>query len=272
MLPLRIRLALRLIACVVFVAVLVSGCGAEKKDSAEPKQDSPKQGEPKQGGPSENDATVKLTAAEWGQEWKKDRDAAQAKYAGKEIELSGTVEAISWSTKGEPSGVFLRAADPKVGLRIPDVVCLIDDPKLLGKLGQGQTVRVRGKTHLLAGGPNLKPCTLVETGPDTVVRLTAEQIVKEYTIDPDGLAKRCKDRTRVVTGTVTAVKPNPDAKHLSYVELKGDVTTTIEVWFDLDHSDRVKKYKPGDPVKVVGSHYAVDKGVFKVVSCHPIEP
>ncbi|MDB5310380.1 MAG: hypothetical protein JWO38_4582 [Gemmataceae bacterium] len=229
-----------------------------------PAIDAPKPEPKKESGPP---ADFKMTSEELQKECK-DRKAAEAKYKGKIIELSGTVEEAKAGYDGKRGIIFLSSTDPK-SLGIGGM-CLIDDPNPHGKFAKGQTIKVKGKFTGVAIGPTLEACTVLEKGPDTAVRITSEELAKDYTADRAATEKKCDKRTLVITGEVAVI--NTDDKKVEFLELKGDGATRIECRYGLSINTLKDKLKPGDKVTLVGEMFGFrnEKGLFVVISCVPV--
>jgi hypothetical protein len=107
--------------------------------------------------------TVVVTAAQLLHEFQNDPAAADRKYKGKHLEISGVVERVGRDGDDTPF-VILHAGDDRVKLRIE---CYFDpadeeDEARIERLGQGQTVTVRGDYGSRVSNVQVRDCVLVK--------------------------------------------------------------------------------------------------------------
>jgi len=196
-----------------------------------------------------------LTATEF-HEANKDSKVADAKYKGKMVELSGQVKTVV-THFGKETSVWLKSEKGGLGVN-----CMFDGTEVVGKVGIGQTVRIRGRAWVAS---TLKSCELLEKGPDTILRVTAVELAKEYSADPEKTEEKYKDRTLLVSAEVAAVEATPGI-HLKDVVLKGDGKTKVRCLFD--NSEEVERRKPGEQIILVGEFQAINKSSISVHSCN----
>src|SRR5262249_34234728 len=151
-----------------------------EKDEESGAAPQPPAGEPKKGaGPAGlGKPDLVVTPAEWRAEFKKDSTAAKAKYRGKVIEMSGTLEGV----RPDPFGTQFAFIEFDVANDFAGVRCVLTDPRPWRKVGPGSKVKVRGKSSEIHAG-DLNPCEIVEAGPNTSVIITAAQLAKEFAAD-----------------------------------------------------------------------------------------
>jgi hypothetical protein len=258
----------RVLSALVLLALLV-GCGKDKPTEG----DGSKPGEAPGGSASLTDGKApdyKLTVEEMGEEIKKDRAGTEAKYAGKVLELSGVVE-FPIVDDGNQSPIFtLKSTKPRTGLETTfSIDCVCDDRSLYGALGREQTVRVRGVYDKFG---RLTPCAVLEKGPDTRVLVTAEQLAADFTANREEARKKYSDKTLVVTGTVTKIKPHGEGSTINRLELKGDGKLVVDVGYNKAHV--ADQYKVGDTVKVLTSRINAPgisgDNVVGLFMCYPL--
>ncbi|HYH68786.1 MAG TPA: hypothetical protein VD866_29100 [Urbifossiella sp.] len=219
-------------------SVLLLGCGSQ---SATPvvHQEPPK---------AEPEPAIKLTAAAFEAECVQDEAAAQKKYKGKVVELSGTVKLVFYDADFKAVVVALKPASDKnslgTGLRI-------DDPAVYGGLGIGQTVVVRGKVDNTRAPGWLLNCVVVEKGADTIIRVNATDLAKENTANADATRAKYTEKTLVVTGTVVAFKMS-DVNQVEYLELKGDGNTVITLRYPFSVRTLKQDLQVGQTVRLAG--------------------
>ncbi|MDB5308577.1 MAG: hypothetical protein JWO38_2779 [Gemmataceae bacterium] len=207
----------------------------------------------------------KLEAAQLQEELRKDRKGTQSKYDGKVLELSGTILSPPVGHGGRNVSFILESSAFRPDLGEFALLCIGDDPSLEATLGQGQTVRLRAIYN--GRGGTLDHCEVVEKGPDTLIRLTAEDLAKEFTADRVEAAKIYDKKTLIMTGTISAITLNPSLKTKNIV-LKGDDRTAIVC--SCTSLEFVARAKVGDPVKFIGSAVNSGEGFVKVDYCHPL--
>ena len=252
-----------------FAALVCFSFGCAKEKAAE--QPAPSTAVPAPGGvaptaPKEAGADFKLTAAEFEKEYKSDPKATKAKYAGKTLEVSGVIKYTQPNYYAKGTTIAFAPAEPFGNT----VDCLTKGFLPPGTLAKGQTVRVLGKATVL--GSLLTECVVLEKGPDTAVRTTAEQIAKDYTADPEKALAKYDGKTLVVVGDVSAVKPDVGAPNIKVVELKGDGQTVIQCRFGGSDEERkfVDSCKAGDKVTFATEMIRAEKGLFVVGMCYPV--
>lgn len=236
--------------------------------------DTPKTDTPKADAPNPDplpkgtlpEADFKLSAGDYAKEFKKDEKAAQGKYKGKIVELSGTVKlAVGPALGVKKSSLSIVTPDPKDPFG-PDVMCISDDPEFFARAGLGQTVRIKGKVGQVTNW--LESSELVDRGPNTRIVVTGETIAKDFTADLEMAQKKYDDKTLVLSGTIAAIKPYPGLK-INYVELKGDGKTVIECRYN--DPSLVDKLKVGDTVKVQAVLTSAEKGNLNITNCFPLK-
>lgn len=262
----------------LFVPVLLCcalGCGKDKPTNQEPQKPAEPQNAaatpakpetvdaPKK--EKEADGPFKLTAHELEAELKKDRKATNAKYKDKVIELSGTIRSTAPNEYAPVSTIDFAPAE-RLGT---GVLCSTKSVIAPGTLAIGQTIRVRGTWSDL--GPVLIDCAVIEQGPDTAIRTTAEQVAKDTTADPIKAAEKYERRTLVLTGEVATIK-NTEVPGVKFLELKGDGKTVVECRFGLSsESGKIPdRYKVGDKAVFACELARTDKGLFVVAPCFPV--
>jgi hypothetical protein len=268
----------RLLTVLVLLSPLV-GCGKDNNKTAEGDKSkpadatpaeiappSPNENKPAPGAKDSKAPDYKFTMAEFEEATKQERErpGVKSKYDGKVLELSGVVE-FPIIDDGKQSAFFtLKSAKPATGFDTFSVTCMCDDQSVYGTLGRGQTIRVRG----VYGTGHLKPCEVVEKGPETLVRVTAEQLAKDFTMNREEAVKKYDGKTLVLSGTVSKIKPYAEGLKVNCLELKGDGKTVVECRYN--KPEVADRYKVGETVKLVGSTGSSLDGVLNIVPCYPL--
>ena len=107
--------------------------------------------------------TVAVTAAQLLQEFRDDPAAADHKYAGKFLELTGVVERVGQGRDDTPF-VILHAGDEDAKLKVE---CFFEpaseaDEARVRRLGKGQTITVRGEYDGQVSNVQVRECVLVK--------------------------------------------------------------------------------------------------------------
>ena len=255
----------RPLAVFVLLALLI-GCGKDKaadRDGSKPAEAPP---EVATSVPKETD--YKLTMDELEQEIKADSSVTSTKYGGKVLELSGIVESPIVDAGKKVVAFELKSSKPRPDHTTIEILCICDDRSVYGTLGRGQTLRVRG-VYIRAGGI-MKPCEVVEKGPDTRALIASPQLAAEFTANWDEAKRKYNEKTLVLSGTVSAIKHRSDGKGLEFnlLELKGDGNTVVEcLYINPEVADR---YKVGDAVELVGSLSFSVRGTLNIAFCWPL--
>src|SRR5882724_5417045 len=189
-------------------------------------------------------ADIVVTPAEWRADFKKNAAAAKAKYKGKVVEMSGTVDSARPDPFGNPVGfIDLEVANDPFG----SVRCVLADKKPWLKVSPGSKVKVRGKSSDVVSG-DLNPCEIVEAGPNPGVVITAAELTKQFGADRQATKKKYDEKWAYIKGEVSAVtKPQGCAVLLT---LKGAGDITVTCCFG-------EAYKRGTEIVKVGTHVDV---------------
>ena len=186
-------------------------------------------------------ADFSLTAEELQAEYQRDEQAAEKKYKGKIIELSGVVKAVY---NDAPGIIGLVAAKRTLGFP-----CVMIEKEPWARVAPGQTVKLRGPWAPYGEHPALYDCVIVEAGPNPAVVLTAAKLADEYAADPDGVTKKYSGKPIILSGEVVENK-NDDKGRI--VRLKATKKVRIELGYGPAFEKRGAKLMVGQTVKVFG--------------------
>ena len=170
--------------------------------------------------------------------------AANEKFQGKVIELSGTVGDVARNAGGE-AFVQLQVPGELLG-----VMCFTTDERPWAGVARGQKVRIKGLWGGVVMAPRLLSCVFVDPGEYAAVRISAIDLAKEYAADSEETVKKYNKKHLVVTGEVAA----KDVNELNAVRLTLKTGNNVAVTcgftaFDRDLSGR---YEVGQTVTVFG--------------------
>jgi hypothetical protein len=109
---------------------------------------------------------VVIAAAQLLQEFQNDPAAADDKYRGKCLELTGVVEREGQGRDGIPF-VILHAGDDNARLKIECYFDVADEEDAIRfvKLGKGQTITLRGEYQGQVANVQLRECSLIKGPP-----------------------------------------------------------------------------------------------------------
>lgn len=232
------------------------------------KQELPEKAKPKtKGDVATAKAEFTTTVKDWLTEFKKDRTAAEKKYLGKIVELSGTVKTVVCHDNDLGAFVLLDNEGIIVDFIVTDAVgmsCDVQDPEPWLKLGPGSKVTIRGEGF----GPRLSPATIVKVGPLERIEMKGEELAKEFSKDPKATQKKYKGQWILVDAEVVgkeAPKRVPGAVWKDLF-LKGDGKIAIKGHLEGGtkyHDKRTESIVPGKRVKIVGE-IAYDDGMKEI--------
>jgi hypothetical protein len=202
-----------------------------------------------------------LTADELAREYQKDRAAADKKYDGAVIEVSGEVSMVGTNLAGDAL-VFLNDR----------LTCATVDKEPWASVSKGQKVTIKGAWLQSRGSASLEGCVIVEKGPNPATVLTAEQLAAEYAAGRQAAINKYKEKYLIVTGEVVTKDENRAGAPV--LRLKGTDKVSVDCGFTADDEAKkaVEPLAAGHKVKVIGLFLAVehtDKSVALRL-CHRI--
>lgn len=198
------------------------------------------------------------TAADWHAEFKKDKAAATAKYAGKVIELTGTLSGFIDEPDAGVLLAYLKVGKDAIGAR-----CALADMSAWEKATEGAEVTIRGK--LADGGiftGEIKPAVLVNVDKNPALTATAADLGKQCVADVGKLRDKYGGKWVYVEGEVVS-NGKPSARGSQFV-LKGDGDVNVICWALAGSEQKVEALKPGQKVKALGelnSPFSGDKSL-----------
>jgi hypothetical protein len=205
----------------------------------------------------------KLTAYQLYSEYKNNKAAAQAKYEGQIVEVSGTVDMIPQTYGGESSIRISspRPADatgPEVKFDLMDGLGVSTiDKEPFARLAPGQTATFRGKC-MFSTGLWIMEAEIVSAGPSPAVTTTAVDLATEFAKDADATKKKYETgalsgKVMIVTGDLLATEKDKDSTDLTGVVIgTGDKKVYCHIDRTSDTNKRLAALKPGQPLKLVG--------------------
>jgi tRNA_anti-like len=201
---------------------------------------------------------VAVTDAELSKEWGADEQATIKKYAGKRLEVSGTVwMATNNNATGLPMVMLEGSMEPKDPTSIyrKGIQCLFPEADMdkVSELAKGQKVKVRGVLGEHGACAGLPEATLLETGPSTAITATVDQLVADVKADLDEATKKYNGKSIRVEAPVADVKW--DGKRVTFT-LAGKSGAKLDAMCECDINDklcpRLQAVKKGDTVKIQG--------------------
>jgi hypothetical protein len=229
--------------CSITVAFLLTyaavGCGGNQPAGKPPAGDNKDQKTPPKA--AERKPDFNLTAEELTREIQKDKDAANKKYLGKLLELTGDVSSVASQEGGKEASVQMEGAkrDPKDVLGMLVLVRL--QPKYAQtalQLSTKQKIKVTGEyggaTSLAAVLDN---GAVQELGISEVISVTAPELTAEFLKDPKAAAKYAK-KELIVSGDVDDVTKE---RGFTFAKLKGDGKARVSVTIGAMDADLLRK-------------------------------
>lgn len=265
---------MRLSILAAFAALFVFGCG--KSDPAPDNKGGPgptpapgptptPDGDKKPADPPTVKADVTITADEWAKEFKADKKAAQAKYKGKVIEMTGEVASLQLAL-GDMA-VYLKV---KGEAGVPGVpsgeMCVMTDLNCWESISPGSGVTIRGKSStVFSEGRVVEGCSIVKADQNPAKTMTAEDFAKKYKADPKKSRQAWDDlglKWVYLEGVLASDVAGNDVLGVREFALKGEGETLISC-SDLKRVSGEKGgMKSGQKVKILGllSEYRGAKG------------
>lgn len=191
-----------------------------------------------------------VTPAAWHAEFKADKAAATRKYAGKVVELTGTVSTVADNADAGLSFVHLKVDKDIFGVR-----CAVADVGLWEKVVDGCEVTVRGKLAdgaIFAG--ELLPAAVVKVDKNPSLSATATDLARQFKADANKLGDSHNGKWVYVEGEFVSSGQSTDG--VRYFVLTGDTDCPIKCSIPLDAEKAMKGLRPGQRVKVLGQFYA----------------
>lgn len=235
------RCLITLVVATLVLTLAAPGCGKS--------EESPAEGSPSAGGGGKEappralgkpDLTV--TPAEWHAAFKKDPEAARARYKDKVVEMSGTVDGVGPDPYGEVGRLYLEVPN------FQHVECMLADKKPWLKVSPGSKVKVRGKLWERGTGV-LNPCEIVEAGPNPAVTISAPELARQFAADRKEARKKYHDQWAYVKGEVA----KKDAEKFQVqLTLKGAGDITVRCIFGDAYKKGTEGVKVGSRVDIFG--------------------
>lgn len=202
------------------------------------------------------------TAEEYFAAYKADAAAANQKFKGRAIELTG--EVFNVGLRSRQPMIFLKA-----GPLYQSIGCVTVDAEPWARITAGQKIRIRGKA-LDSSQPTLLDCAVIDFGTYTAVQATAQDLATENGADPAAFEKKYEKKRAAVTGVVAEKKYVGNGPVVVTLVTAGDVKFFCE--FDSDeYSEVTKRLEVGKPARIVGGFFAGFKAdEVRLSSCKPV--
>jgi tRNA_anti-like/Leucine Rich repeat len=206
---------------------------------------------------------AKLSAKEFHDLLKKDRDATLAKFDDKALELTGVIQSVVGN--GQMGYVRLDVGDP-----YNSIGCGTSDLKPWTKLAPGMTVKMKGKIAQRSYGDQLIACITLEASAYPANPITAEQLAKEFKADAEAAKKKYDKKQLVVTGEIVDRKIAGGGFVTFY--LKGDGDSRVECAIQ-PHGKyyEIRRWNIGQQVRLVGQfELGFDPKEARINNCLPL--
>lgn len=244
---------------------LLLGCGKKPDDSTQ--QPAPQLNVGPGGVPGPNpkrpplgEPQHKTTVTKLMDEYDKDWKAANAKYAGTVVEVSGLTTGHAFLGKTE----WLQPDSPDYGWRwtlafldverntIKAVGAYGRDLSVIGKVFSGQQVKLKGRmgTGQDNKSPQLQETEVLDFGSDPSVKMSAVELATAAEKDRQALDKKCEKRSLVLSGAVAVDVVKVDQGEP--IELKGDGKTRVFCHLGMSAYFYGKGFTAGEQIILVG--------------------
>jgi hypothetical protein len=225
---------LRAFPLVVLFAAFVFGCqsGTSPKSSNEKKP-------PVLGPPA-----FSMQATDLYKEWSENRDAANAKYTGKVLEIEGKIKTMDgWN---ERTTISLD-----VGKTTNNVGCVMPSPDACRKVAPPQIATFRGIYDAKGfWGPLLIHCEIVGAGPTQAKEIGVKELAAEYEKAKAQTIESRKGQWIIVEGEV--VSKNHNDLGAPAFRLKGTENTSVIANFTAHDSSLFGEIRVGQKIEVIG--------------------
>jgi hypothetical protein len=227
----------------IAAAVLVLGCSrGEQQPKGEKQSEESKGGGGPKAGARKPDFT--LTAEEFAREFLKDEKAADKKYEGKRVELTGEVSGVHSPDAGKTAVVQLKGAKKDKNDIVGALVQVGLRPEFTRTglhLSRKQKIKVTADYQAwVVLAVNLGNGSLEELSKSELVEVRAPDLAREFVKDAKAASAKYAGKDIIVTGEVEAVS---EKKGFHYARLKGDGKTSVLVTVGASDAPLVQKGK-----------------------------
>jgi hypothetical protein len=211
-----------------------------------------------------------VTADDLFKEYQQDKKAAAAKYANQVVEISGVVMVLDQDYSGRPYVALSAPEKPyQVGTR-----CYTTDQQPWAKLAPGQKVTLKGRWppqgSFLWNHVALNNCVVTGVGPNPAIKMSTQQLVKEFLADTGSAKRKYDDKWVILNGKVAGKRRDKNGVLIVDVQGEGDVKLACQFGKELE--PLVKRVKAGEDLTVLCRVFISDagRGALAVSSCLPI--
>lgn len=226
------------------LALALTGCG---KKAADDKPGDKQTEKPEDGSDlATAKPDVTMTADAWHAEFKKDKKAAEAKYKGKVIQLTGTVSGVGQNLDAGIGYLLLKVKGDLLGVR-----GTTKEVDFWERVPEGADVTVRGRVPdmgFLTG--ELFPIHVVSVDKNPSRTFTAADLAAEFKKDKEKLKAAWDDKWVYVEGEFA--RTGKSLGGAEQIVLKGAGGLDIKCSIPADAKTLASKLKPGQKVKVLG--------------------
>lgn len=204
----------------------------------------------------------KLTAEQWAQEYADDREAADKRYLGQVVEVSGEVRRAHRVSRLPV--LYLATSFDDQG-----PACIAVDEEPWARYALGQKVRVRGVARKYSGLAEMSDTVVVEAGEFPGLRTTPQDLADRCAADAAKFQEEFSGKYVVLSGTAKTMEFNSVGGARVTLETAGPIR--VECRFASEHRDLATKLALGKPVVIAGELTLVfDKDKIEVYECLPV--
>jgi hypothetical protein len=205
------------------------------------------------------DPVFAISSEALAKEYEIDAKTSDARYRGKWGTVEGTVDDVHFFSSGRASvtlkGFVLGEKKSLLGHVARCEFVLAALPKV-SELTKGQKLKFKGKCDGERGNNfvDFSACEVLEIGPDPAIRVSAEQLTKDYVADEKAADAGYKDKYLLVDGTVVQLKEKGSVHHviLEGHDEKSPTPVRVSAAYAADRKEEFAHLKKGSKVKIKG--------------------
>lgn len=194
--------------------------------------------------PAEEKVDFQVTADQLAAERTANATALQSKYAGKTLDVTGTVQFIG-ARRIEPFGVTLVLVQEGP---LPRVIVTSKGFDLLNEVAPGQTVVVRAQVDEADPSVELQPAKVMQVSGEACPTLTTKELVEKVAPNTSEFHTTWKDKQFYLTGVVAKLEKEGDKRFLVAEEGAVKIRLLIEM---AGYEAQLDAMKPGDAFRAL---------------------
>jgi hypothetical protein len=207
-------------------------------------------------------SAAKMSAKEFRDLLKKDSDGALKKFDGQALELTGTVASLG-SNSVRQGYLRLNVDEP-----FNTIGCITVESRPWEKLAPGMTIKIKGKILARSYGDQLTGCVILESSAHPGIKMTAEELAKEYRADADAAKKKYEKKQLIISGEI--VDRTITGGGFVTFQLKAGDARLECVIEPLGKYYEIRRWKIGQQVRMMGEFEPGFDKQARVTNCLPL--